>query len=140
MKNNNETEALNQAIIRLNHKRVYELQLLKEQFQIAYESLKPINIIKNTFQEVASSPTVKKSILNTAMGIGVGFLSKKFLIGNSHNPIKKLFGTFLEFAVARAVTNIKRGNNVAEENSATSFSKNEEYPNSTFSKTEMHNF
>ena len=47
MKNNNETEALNQAIIKLNHKRVYELQLLKEQFQIAYESLKPINIIKN---------------------------------------------------------------------------------------------
>ena len=61
MKNNNETEALNQAIIRLNHKRVYELQLLKEQFQIAYESLKPINIIKNTFQEVASSPTVAPS-------------------------------------------------------------------------------
>ena len=140
MKNNNETEALNQAIIKLNHKRVYELQLLKEQFQIAYESLKPINIIKNTFQEVASSPTVKKSILNTAMGIGAGFLSKKFLIGNSHNPIKKLFGTFLEFAVARAVTNLKGGNNEAEENSAASFSKNEEYPSSTFSKTEMHNF
>lgn len=104
MKNKSETDALNEAIIKLHHKRVYELQLLKEQFQITYESLKPINLIKKTFHEVTTSPEIKNNILDNVIGLGTGILSKKLLIGNSRNPIKKLIGTILEFTIAGVVS------------------------------------
>ena len=78
MKNINETETLNNAIILLQAKRDSELVLLKEQFHEAYESLRPINIIKSAFKEVAS-PNVQGSIVDNAIGLGTGFISKKIL-------------------------------------------------------------
>lgn len=48
MKKKNETDTLNQTIISLQNKQAQELKSLKEQFHLTYESLKPINLIKNT--------------------------------------------------------------------------------------------
>jgi hypothetical protein len=104
MKNKSETDALNEAIIKLKYRRIYELQLLKEQFHETYESLRPINLIKSTFHEVTTSPEIKNTILDNVIGLGTGIISKKLLIGNSRNPIKKLLGTVLEFAVAGIVS------------------------------------
>ena len=42
---------LNIAILQLESKQAEEEKLLKEQFQHTYESIKPINIIKNIFKE-----------------------------------------------------------------------------------------
>ena len=81
-----------------------DLKLLKEQFDVAYESVKPINMIKNLFHEVTASPEIKNDLLSNVIGFGTGFLSKKLLLGSSHNPVKKVFGTLFEFAVANMVS------------------------------------
>jgi hypothetical protein len=75
----NETDALNEQIIVLENKRNMQLRLLTEQFHISYESLKPINIIKSAFREVTSSPDLKKNVVNTAIGIGTGTITKNLL-------------------------------------------------------------
>jgi hypothetical protein len=103
MKNKNESIALQEAIEALQLKQAQELLLLKEQFHNTYESLKPLNLIKNTFQDVVSSPEVKSSIVNNAIGLATGYLSKKLLIGGTHNPIKKILGAIVEFSVASFV-------------------------------------
>ena len=77
---------------------------LKSQFQTTYESLKPINFIKSTLQEVSSSTVIKNNLLNNTIGLATGYLSKRVLVGASHNPIKRLLGTILEFAIANIVT------------------------------------
>ena len=73
----NESVALNEMIDLLQSKQAGELALLKEQFYCTYESLKPINLIKNTIHELTESPDIKTNLLNSAIGLTTGFLSKK---------------------------------------------------------------
>lgn len=73
----NERDKLNEAIIVLQVKRKEERMLLREQLHIIYESIKPINLIKNTLKDISSSSEIKSKILDNAIGIGTGYLSKK---------------------------------------------------------------
>ena len=104
MKTRNETEALNELILAEELKYTRDLEQLKDQFHVAYESVKPINLVKNLFHEVTSSPEIKSDLVSNAIGLGTGFLTKTLLLGFSHNPIKKVIGTVFEFAVANLVT------------------------------------
>jgi hypothetical protein len=99
----NETDALNKAITVLQEQRVKDLELLKDHLHVTYESLKPINFIKSTLNEVVSSPEIQSNMANNAIGLGTGFLLKKLWVGKSQSPIKRLLGTLVQFAVANAV-------------------------------------
>jgi hypothetical protein len=98
-----ELMALTESINRLQVKRSYELALLKDQFHLTYESLKPLNLIKHTFKEVSSSTEIKEGMLNNVIGLTTGYFTKAILIGSSANPVKKILGTLLQFAVAAFV-------------------------------------
>lgn len=104
MKNKNATDTLNEMII--VQKMIYDndLEQLKNQFDVAYESIKPINLVKNLFHEVTASPEIKNNLLSNLIGFGTGFISKKLLLGATHNPIKKVLGTLFEFAVANVAS------------------------------------
>ncbi len=99
----NKTDALKEAIDILENKQKYELSLLREQFHITSQSLKPINLIKHTFSEVGASPEVKDGILSNAIGLTTGYLSKKILLGATRNPITKMLGTVVQFTVSNFV-------------------------------------
>jgi hypothetical protein len=103
MKKKNEREALHETMRLLKNKQADELDVLKDQFRITYESLKPINVIKSSLHEIATSPDIKNNLLNNAIGLGMGYLAKKLLVGASHYPIKKILGTLLQFAVTNVV-------------------------------------
>ncbi|WP_309614840.1 hypothetical protein [Flavobacterium sp.] len=100
---NNETDLLNERLIDVEHKRATDLMLLKAQFHLAYESVKPVNLVKNLFHNVTTSPDIKNNIIGTAIGLGTGFLSKRLLIGNSLQPFKRGLGTLIQFAVTNLV-------------------------------------
>jgi len=104
MKELNETDTLNETIALLEYKQDRELMILKEQFQLTYESLKPVNLIKNAFSEITHSPDIKGNIINNVIGLSTGYLSKRILLGSSHNPIKRILGSVLQFVVANVVT------------------------------------
>ncbi len=99
MKHLNQTDALNEKILSLQYKQAVELKLLKAQFHHTYQTLSPINLIKSTLNEVKSAPEVKTNLFNNAIGLTTGYISKLVLFGASRNPIKKLIGTILQFAV-----------------------------------------
>ena len=109
MKETNEITALRNTISLLQAKQAEELHSLKTQLHLTFESLKPVNLIKNTFNDVTSSPEVKNSLVNNAIGLATGYISKKLLIGGTHNPIKKILGALVEFSVASFVA--KRADN-----------------------------
>jgi len=94
---------LKEAIRQLEYQQATELTLLKEQVMDTCESLKPINLIKGTLKGAYSAPDFKTNIVKTVIGIATGFVAKKALIGNTHNPIKKLAGFILEMVVANKV-------------------------------------
>jgi hypothetical protein len=76
---------------------------LKEQLKITYDSLRPLNLIKSTFKDLTSAPDFKGDFLNSTMGISAGYLTKKIIVGASHNPIKKLLGTLLQVGITSIV-------------------------------------
>jgi hypothetical protein len=81
-----------------------EGKLLKERFHLAYESMKPVNIVKKTFKDIFSAPDLKTNIVNAAIGLTTGFVAKKVFTGKSHNPLTKLAGFILEMVIASKVT------------------------------------
>jgi hypothetical protein len=98
-------ERLNLAIAEMEIKQANDKALLKEQFKITYANLTPANLIKNTFKDLTHNDEFKDDILDTAIGLATGYLSKKVIIGNSHNPLKQLLGVVLQMAVTNIVTN-----------------------------------
>jgi len=104
MENITSATALKNAIQLLEIQHNIDGQLLKEQFLITYESLKPVNILKSTFHEVVSSPHLIDDVLGTAAGLVTGFVSKKIVIARSGNLIRKLIGSALQLGVITIVS------------------------------------
>ncbi|MES2141026.1 MAG: hypothetical protein V4511_15065 [Bacteroidota bacterium] len=104
MKNITSIDELRESILLLELKQANDWCLLKEEFHTTYEILKPMNMIKNTFKDMASTPNLKTDVVNSLIGLATGFIAKKVFLGNSHNPLTKLLGIVLEIAVANKVS------------------------------------
>jgi hypothetical protein len=94
---------LKKAIELLQAEQVVKGQLLKEQFYLISRNLRPLNLIKSSISDLASSPYLIENILGTTLGLTTGYLSKKIFIGASGSIIRKLIGTVLQFGVTNLV-------------------------------------
>jgi hypothetical protein len=103
MQNITSTAGLKDAIQLLEVERADKGRLLKEQFFLTYESFRPVNLLKGTLKDIASSPYLIDNILSTGIGLASGFLSKKVFIGASGNKLRKLIGYVLQFGVTNFV-------------------------------------
>ena len=90
MKTTNQHDILSERISYLKNKQEHELQLLKQQYDITLNNLKPINLIKSTFQEFKSSTDFKSNLVNGAVGIGTNFLLSKVMFLSPKNPLKNI--------------------------------------------------
>ena len=95
---------LRDAIVQLESKQLEDKCLLKEQFVSTYESLRPVNLIKNLIKDLIASPDLKQQIASTLLGLAAGYFTKKVAIGSSHSPLRKILGSFLQMGVANVVT------------------------------------
>lgn len=100
----NKTDALKERISVMETQQAKEFVVLREQIHLTYDTVKPLNFLKTTFREFTSSPDLKDNIVDNVIGLTTGYLSKKVLIGAAHNPITKVAGTLLQFAVAKVVS------------------------------------
>src|ERR1035437_5097838 len=103
MKKSTSIRELKETILSLEIKQANDWHLLNEQFHTTYESLKPINVIKNTFKEAIATPDLKANIANAAIGLTTGFVAKKVFTGMLSNPLTKLLGFIVEVVVANKV-------------------------------------
>lgn len=78
-------------------------QLIKDQFQLVYESYKPINLLKNALKSISGSPNLFDNILGSTVGMASGFISKKIVVGTSGNLIRKLLGSLIQVGVTKVV-------------------------------------
>lgn len=74
--------------------------LMKYQFDLTVESLKPINLIKGVF----GSDDAKNSILDSAIGLTTGYLVKKTIVRSSGNPLLNILGTIVGMGITKMVT------------------------------------
>ena len=101
--------SLRNAIQLLEAEQVASGIILKEQFLLTYESLKPVNILKNTLKEVATTPLLINNIIGTTVGLATGYLTKKVVIGASGNILRNLLGAVLQFGVTNVVSQHPEG-------------------------------
>lgn len=94
---------LDAAILELEQKKDFQEKALVDQFNITYQSLRPLNLVKNAIEDIAGSPEIRDNVLNAAIGVGTGFVTKKLLLGKSNSLFKKILGGALEFGVANIV-------------------------------------
>lgn len=99
----NSESDLKYAILLLEIRQAEQGKLLKEQFHLAYESVKPLNLIKSTLKEVVGSGDLKDDVINTSVGITAGYISKAVFEGVTSGPLKKILGTVLMFGIKTAV-------------------------------------
>lgn len=96
---------LKEAIQLLEVEQAIKGQALKQQFRLTYESLKPVNLILSTLNDITQSPNIMDNLLGTSAGLVSGFLSRKIFVGTSGNLFRKLVGSFLQFGVSNLVAN-----------------------------------
>jgi len=91
--------------------RIKELELMQSQ-QVAdikassvhiVHSLSASNMLKNALKDVVQSPGLRSNTVNTAIGIGAGFLAKKIYIGGSENIFRKITGSAIQFLITNFV-------------------------------------
>jgi len=94
---------LHQAIALLETEQQQNELILKAQFKLTYESFKPVNLLRNSIKDIASEPELINNLIGATVGMASGYLSKKIVVGTSHNIFRKLFGSLVEFGVADLV-------------------------------------
>jgi hypothetical protein len=103
MENINSVVLLKEAIINLELKKIEQGRLLKEQFNIIRENLKPSTIIRNTFDEVKSSPNLRSNIIGAVLGLSAGYFSNRLVAGTTGKPFRRLLGNLLQMGITAVV-------------------------------------
>lgn len=96
----NSAADLKVAIQSLEVERDLQASLLKEQFHLTLEGLKPVNLLKGTLSNIVSSPNLMETILSIALGLASGFFTNRLVVGGSGKLLRSLIGPALQGGVA----------------------------------------
>jgi len=96
MAKHNSTEILKEKIRLLEIRQAEEGQLLKSQFNVTVESLKPINLLKDAAGEFTSSVELRETVLESSAILVAGFISKKIMDSTNGGPLIKLLTSLLQ--------------------------------------------
>ena len=96
--------ALNQKIQQLEYQQDREWCDIKDEIDEIKDNLKPLNLIRNTVEEINETVGFKGNLAQSAISIGIGYLAKKFVVGRSHSTAKNLFGSLLQLVVTNLVS------------------------------------
>jgi hypothetical protein len=103
MQNITSVTELKEAIQLLELEHGIKGRLLKDHLFLTYESLKPLNLLRNTLKSFSSPADLSGNLPGTAIGLFSGFLSNKIFVGASGNIARKLIGSVLQFGVTNLI-------------------------------------
>jgi hypothetical protein len=95
---------LNNAILALENEQTEKGRILRNQFYLTYESLKPVNLLSSTLRDLGKSPTLGKDLGGTALALAAGFVSRRIFVGGSGNLFKRILGTFVQYGISNLVS------------------------------------
>ena len=104
MEHQHTAESLKEMIRELEKRHVEEGEQFKEQLDITIKNIKPANILKNIVNEFYSSENLMDEIINTAISVASGFVTKKIVVGNSKNQVLKLVGLAIQFGMTTLIS------------------------------------
>lgn len=103
MENITSTTDLKNAILLLEAEHHAKSLELKEEFTVAYKSINPLNLIKETLNGDDSSPGILENIVTGGIGLATGYITRRLFIGPSANVFRKLLGSALQFGTTSLI-------------------------------------
>lgn len=79
---------------------------LKENAKSTAKSFRPVNLLRSGLEnakEIAQARDVRSTALNTLIGLGTGYLTRKFVVGKSRNIFRRTLGTAVQAAITKFV-------------------------------------
>ncbi|NJO68072.1 MAG: hypothetical protein HC830_01270 [Bacteroidetes bacterium] len=73
---------LKEKIINLEYKQKEQWIDLKNNLNLAVESLKPVNLIKSTYRDLLSTPNMAENLIGSTIGLSTGFITRKLIVKN----------------------------------------------------------
>jgi hypothetical protein len=96
-------DQLNQRIQLLENRQDTEWCAIKDEIDDIKENLKPINLIRNTVEEINETVGFKSHIAQLAISIGIGYLAKRFIVGKGDSVFKGILGSIVQLVVTNLV-------------------------------------
>ena len=97
------TSELSEAIKKLEVKRRFQEEDIRDHAHDLLINLKPTNILKHTLEEVQESTSLKHNLLKVAVGLGAGYFSRKMIVGKSAGIVKKALGAALQYGITNFI-------------------------------------
>lgn len=94
---------LKQAIMMLEAEQAINSQLLKEHFEVTYESFKPENFVKTIMKHFAAKPLEGDGVISNVVGAAAGYLTKELVVGSSDNKYRMVLGDMLQTGVTSMI-------------------------------------
>lgn len=88
------------AIQELEQMQASQYPLLKEQ---AFESTKPLNILKRTVESMQTNPVLTTHMVNAAICFVTDYLVKKVIVRTAENPLTELVETVAQIAITNVL-------------------------------------
>lgn len=114
------------AIQKLEERKSLQESELRAQFHTVIENLKPKNILKNTLADVRESSPLKSNLLKLALGLGVGYFSRKMVLNESASLVKKALGTAFQLGILHFLKR-KKHTSADEDDTGKSATRKENY-------------
>ncbi len=97
-------EELKSRISMLEIDQANEWQLLKQQLDITYDHLNPVNFVKNSIINLSKDVEVKSSLVTTSVGMIARLITKTEILGGAAHPIKQITVTILQILVSSLIS------------------------------------
>lgn len=98
------TKELKDAILHLEIEQKEKWVDFKDNLGVAFEALKPINLIKSTYREFLSTPHVAENIVGSTIGLTTGLITKKLIVKKSGNVFRNFAGGLAQMLISNFVT------------------------------------
>ena len=94
---------LKEKIAELEAKTQAKQVTLKGQFNQTKVALKPNNLMRNSFSSLAEMPEVRKTLISTIIGFGIGYFSKKATQAMREDSLNRLVNGVIEHSLNKIV-------------------------------------
>ena len=97
-------DRLNQMILETKAQQRQDWNAIKDEVAEIKENLKPLNLIRNTVEEINEAVGVKSHLAQSAISIGIGYLAKRLVVGKSDSTFKNIFGSVVQLIITNLVS------------------------------------
>lgn len=97
-------DRLEQMILETKAQQKQDWIAIKDEVAEIKHNLKPLNLIRNTVEEINETVGFKNHLAQSAISIGIGYLAKRLVVGKSDSTFKSIFGSVVQLIITNLVS------------------------------------